>query len=104
MNDLPLFLAKKEVFRWVKTGEKTIDVRKGEAQQGETAIFLSGANKLKFQITKKESGRLTEIVTDENYKSVIPPAKSLEEALGYLRDLYGSDEGVFTAYHLLQLG
>jgi ASC-1-like (ASCH) protein len=95
-------MAKKEVFRWVKTGEKTIDVRRGEPQRGETATFLSGTNKLKFQIVKKESGRLTEVVTCKNYKSVIPSAKSLDEALRYVRDLYGSDEGIFTAYHLIR--
>ncbi len=99
---MPLFLAKKEVFGWVKTGEKTIDVRKGEPQHGETATFLSGPSKLTFRIAKTESGQLTEIVTCHNYKSIIPSAKNLSDALSYFRGLYGSYDGVFTAYHLTQ--
>ncbi len=95
-------MAKKEVFGWIKTGEKTIDVRKGAPLRGKTATFLSGTNKLEFQIVKKESGRLTEVVTCKNYKSVVPSAKNLGEALGYIRGLYGSDDGVFTAYHLMR--
>jgi hypothetical protein len=100
VSAVPLFLAKKEVFGWVKTGEKTIDVRKGEPWSGETATFLSGSSKLKFQIAKKESGRLTEIVTRQNYRLVIPSAKNLDDALSYFQGLYGSCDGVFTAYYL----
>ena len=103
MKVLPLFPAKKEVFAWVKDGRKTIDVRKGKARRGEIAVVQSGTSYLKLKIVKKETGKLTEVIRQDNYKSVIPTARTREDALGYLRAIYGTDEGVFTAYHMAQL-
>ena len=97
---MPLFLAKKEVYAWIKDGRKTIDVRKGTARRGEIAVFLSGANNLRLLIVKKETGKLNEIIRAENFRLVIPSAQNLENALDYLRGIYGSEDGVFTAYHL----
>jgi ASC-1-like (ASCH) protein len=51
-------------------------------------------------IIKRQTGKLSEIVTKDNYRAVIPTANSLEEALKYLRQLYGKTDGVFTAYYL----
>jgi ASC-1-like (ASCH) protein len=101
-NWLPLFMAKKEVFQWLKKGTKTIEIRKGNARNGDTAVFQSGANCLEFLIIRKETGPLTEVIREDNFRSVIPTAKTLEEALSYLRRLYTIYEGVFTAYHLSQ--
>jgi hypothetical protein len=101
---VPLFMAKKEVFAWLKAGTKTIDVRKGRAWSGDVAVFQSGANYLELQILKKETGALTEVITQENFRLVIPTAKQLKDALDYLQGIYGTEEGVFTAYHLGQTG
>ena len=100
---MPLFMAKKEVFAWLKAGTKTIDVRKGRPRHGEVAIFQSGANNLELSIVKKEIGALTEVITQENFRSIIPIAKQLNDAVDYLQAIYGTKEGVFTAYHLTQM-
>ena len=34
-----------------------------------------------------------------NYKNIIPSANTLEEAINYIKKLYGTTEGVFTAYY-----
>ena len=97
-------MAKKEVFAWLKAGTKTIDVRKGRPWSGDVAVFQSGANYLELKILKKETGARTEVITQENFKLVIPTAKQLKDALDYLQGIYGTEEGVFTAYHLGQTG
>jgi ASC-1-like (ASCH) protein len=101
---VPLFMAKKEVFAWLKAGTKTIEVRKGRPWSGAVAIFQSGANYLELPIVKKETGTLREVITQENFKSIVPTAEQLKDALDYLHGIYGTKEGVFTAYHLAQTG
>ncbi len=100
MPNLPLFFAKKEVFKWLAQCQKTIDIRKGNPKPGDIAIFQSGPHTLKLNIKKKESGQLTEILRLDNYKKVIPSAVGLEDAVDYLRRIYGVYDGVFTAYHV----
>lgn len=100
---MPLLYARKEVFNWLKQGKKTIDVRKGNPQRGEIAVFQSGPHTLRLKIVKRESGRLTEILRLDNYKAVIPSAVELGDAVGYLRGIYGVCDGVFTAYYLASL-
>ena len=96
-------MAKKEVFLWLKTGSKTIDVRKGAPSNGDIAKFQCGPYHLELPIVKKETGKLVEVIRQDNYKSVIPTARTREDALHYLRAIYGTDEGVFTAYHVAPL-
>jgi hypothetical protein len=101
---VPLFMAKKEVFAWLRAGTKTIDVRKGNPRSGDLAVFQSGANYLELPIIKKETGKLAEVINSDNYKLVIPTARTLEEALGYLQRIYPFDAGrVFREYHLAKL-
>ena len=97
---MPLFLSKKEVLVWVKNGVKTIEIRKGNPKRGDIAFFSSGPNKLKLHIIKKETGKITDLIRLDNYNSIIPTAKTLEEAIGYIQTLYGTDKGTFTAYYL----
>jgi len=97
---MPLLTAKKEVYAWLKDGKKTIDVRKGRARRGEVAVFQCGPNHLRFPIVKRETGSLTEVVRNDNYKQVIPTAICLEDAILYFHELYGNDGKVFTAYYL----
>ena len=98
---MPLLYAKKEVFEWLKSGQKTIDIRRGLSHQGEFAVFQSGSKTLKMRIVKCEQGRLTELVHEGNFRLVIPTAKTVGEALNYLHELFGDYDGVFTAYHLV---
>lgn len=101
---MPLLYAKKEVFEWLKSGQKTIDVRKGQPHRGEIAVFQSGPYSLRLKIVARESGKLTDVVTSDNYKFVIPTASRLEDAIAYFCGLYGDcDGGVFTAYHVAPL-
>jgi ASC-1-like (ASCH) protein len=100
---LPVFRTKKEAFEWLKTGKKTIDVRKGQPRRGEIAVYLSGRRVLRMKITKKEMGSIEEVVQTNNYRMIIPSAATVEEAVVYLRTLYGGYEGVFTAYHVVSL-
>ena len=66
---------------------------------GDEATFQCGRNILVGRIVKKEHGGLTEVLREDNYKRVIPIANCLEEAIEYVRKLYGTTEGTFTAYH-----
>jgi len=50
-------------------------------------------------IFKREEGSSTHVLKLDNYKNIIPSAQSLEEAITYLKRLYGTTEGVFTAYY-----
>ena len=100
---MPLLIAKKEVFEWIKQGRKTIDIRKGKPVRGEIAVFLSGPCSLRLKIVGRETGKLTDVVRMDNYKSVIPDAKNLGEAIAYLCGIYGDYAGVFTAYHVVPL-
>ena len=97
---MPLLYARKEVFQWVKSGQKTIDVRKGQPQNGDDAVFQCGPYVLRLRIIGKEVGKLADVVRLDNYKRVIPTAESLDEAIAYFYGLYGDCEGVFTAYHV----
>jgi ASC-1-like (ASCH) protein len=97
---MPFFLAKKEVYLWLRDGKKTIDVRKGKPWVGDLAIFQSGPYQLRRSIVKTETGKLTEVITENNYRQVIPPAPTLQAALNYLHEIYGPCEGPFTAYYL----
>jgi hypothetical protein len=36
---MPLFMVKKEVFEWTRTGQKTIELRRGKAKQDNNAVF-----------------------------------------------------------------
>ncbi len=100
---LPLFFAKKEVFQWLSQGQKTIDVRKGNPKPGEIAVFQSGPRILRLKIVKKECGKLADILRLDNFKAVIPSAVVLEDAVGYLKEIYGFDGGAFTAYYVVSL-
>jgi ASC-1-like (ASCH) protein len=95
---LPTFLAKKQVYLWLKEGKKTIDVRKGDAKPGNSAVFICGPYRLEMKVLGTQTGRLEEVIREDNFRQVIPLAASLGDALGYLRGIYGCCDGVFTAY------
>jgi ASC-1-like (ASCH) protein len=91
-------MVKKEVFEWIKTGQKKIELRKGKAKSGEQAVFQCGKRILRGRIVKKDEGSLATLLQSLNFKQIIPTANSIEEATAYINRLYGSTEGMFTAY------
>jgi ASC-1-like (ASCH) protein len=97
---MPLLYTKKEVFQWLKDGTKTIDVRKGLPRDGEFAVFQCGPETLKMRIVAHKSGRLSDIIHDDNFLRVIPSATSVGDAWAFLRGLYPGYDEVFTAYYL----
>ena len=97
---ISLFMVKKEVFEWVRTGQKTIELRRGKAKEGDNAVFQSGRKILRGKIVKKEEGSLTDVLKQDNYKDIIPIAHSLEEAIAYLKNLYGTIDGILLPTHL----
>jgi hypothetical protein len=50
---MPLFIVKKEVFEWMRTGLKTVEIRKGRAKAGERAIFQCRRSVIKRRIIKR---------------------------------------------------
>ena len=56
-----------------------------------------------MKITKRETGRLEEIVRLDNYQLVIPSALILDDALAYIRRLYQDYDGNFSAYYVVML-
>jgi hypothetical protein len=98
--NLPFLLAKREVFLWLKEGKKTIDVRRGNPKPGEIARFQCGPYSTELKVVRSATGPLLELVCEDNFRLVIPSAACLADAFAYLRGIYGSLDGVFTAYYL----
>ena len=94
----PLFMVKKEVFEWIKAGKKTIELRKGKAKSGDQAVFQCGRNILRAKVIRKDEGNLQTLLQSLNFKEIIPTANSIEEATAYIKKLYGTIDGTFTAY------
>ena len=96
---MPSFLTKKQVYDWILTGEKTIELRKGESQKGDCIAFLNGQKKcLKGRILRKREGKLEDVLNVATYRKIIPTAKTLDEAVEFIRQLYQSTDGTFTTY------
>lgn len=91
-------MVKKEVFEWIKTGQKTIELRKGKAKVGDHAVFQCGRNILRGKIVRRDEGKLQVLLQSLNFKQIIPTANSAEEAKAYIKKLYGTTDGTFTAY------
>jgi len=68
---MPLFMVKKEVFEWIRTGQKNIELRRGKAKKGDVAVFQCGKNILRRKIVKREEGKLTDVLRRDNYKNII---------------------------------
>jgi len=91
-------MVKKEAFEWIKTGQKTIELRKGKAKSGDHAVFQCGGNILRGKIVRTHEGSLPTLLQSLNFKQIIPTANSLQEATTYIKKLYGTTDGTFTAY------
>ena len=97
-----MFLAKREVFDWLLSGKKTIDVRKGRQIEGDTVVFLCGPRRLMLRVVDRQMGLLSVVVNEGNFRCVIPSADCLDEAFAYFRGLYGCCDGIFTAYYVVR--
>ncbi|MDH5389864.1 MAG: hypothetical protein OEX10_01760 [Candidatus Bathyarchaeota archaeon] len=65
---MPLFMLKKEVFEWIRTRQKNIELRRGKAKKGDVAVFQCGRNILRRKIIKREESNLTDVLRQDNYK------------------------------------
>jgi ASC-1-like (ASCH) protein len=98
--NLLTLLEKKEVFEWLKSGQKTVDIRRGKPRQGDRVLFVSGPHKLEMRVIARQSGALGDLIRADNFKKIIPSAGSVDEAVAYLRGIYGDVDGMFTAYFI----
>ena len=97
---MPLLLTKREYFDWIRSGTKTIDLRRGLARKGKVAVFMCGRETVRKRIAKAVEGPITGLVNEETYRRIVPDAPSLGGALERIRALYGNVEGTFVAYYL----
>jgi len=88
-------MVKREVFEWIRRGRKTVELRKGVARAGDRAVFQCGRRILRGKIVGKDEGSLSELLL--SFKDILPEARSVEEE-AYIKKLYGTVDGVFTAY------
>jgi ASC-1-like (ASCH) protein len=96
---MPSFRTKKQVFEWIKTGEKSIELRRGKSQNGNSIAFLNGQGQfVKGRILRKREGKLEEVLNAATYRRIVPAAKSLDEAVAFIKQIYHSTDGTFTAY------
>lgn len=99
MKKLPGFLTKNEVYEWIRSGKKTIELRRGKARRGEYIAFLNGRNEsLKARILRRQEGNIEDLLNAATYTRIVPTARNLDEALEFVKKLYLSTEGKFTAY------
>ncbi len=95
----PAFLTKKEVYEWIRTRRKTIELRRGKSQNGEKISFLNGRNEsVKGRILRRQEGRLEDVLNAATYKKIIPTANNLDEAKAFVKQIYPSLEGTFATY------
>ena len=96
---MPTFLTKKEVYEWIRTKKKTIELRRGKSQNGENITFLNGRNEsVKGRILRKQEGTLEDVLNAATYKKIIPTANNLNEAKAFIKQIYPQTDGTFTAY------
>jgi ASC-1-like (ASCH) protein len=95
----PAFLTKKEIYEWIRTRKKTIELRRGTPQNGEKIAFLNSKNEsVKGRILRKQEGTLEDVLNATTYKKIIPTANNLDEAKAFIKQIYPSTQGTFTTY------
>jgi ASC-1-like (ASCH) protein len=96
---MPAFLTKKQVFEWIRTGEKTIELRSGKCLNGDKIAFLNGQRQcVKGRILRKREGRFEDVLNADTFRKIVPTAKSLDEARAFVKQIYPLVNGTFTAY------
>jgi len=95
----PTFLTKKEIYEWIRTRRKTIELRRGKSQNGEKIAFLNGRKEsVKGKILRKQEGTFEEVLNATTYRKIIPTANSLDEAKAFIKQIYPQTDGTFTTY------
>jgi hypothetical protein len=70
---MPAFLTKKEVYEWIRSGEKTIELRSGKSMNGDSITFLNGRRQtVKARILRRQEGKLEELLTAATYRKIVP--------------------------------
>ena len=46
-------MVKKEVFEWIRTGHKNVELRRGKAKKGDVSVFQCGRNILRRKIVER---------------------------------------------------
>lgn len=96
---MPMFRVKKEVYEWIKNGDKTIELRRGTSRKGDAVTILNGKGKfMKGRILRKQEGKIDDLLNMATYKRIVPTAKNIDEALTFIRQIYPSLDGTFTTY------
>jgi len=96
---MPVFRTKKQVYQWIKRGEKTIELRSGKSLNGDNITFLSGRGQtIKARILRRQEGKLEDLLNAATFRKIVPSAKSLDEALTFVREIYPLADGMFTTY------
>ena len=96
---MPAFLTKRQVFEWIRSGEKTIELRSGKSLDGENITFISGRGQtVKARILRKQEGKLEDLLNLATFRKIVPTAKSLDEALAFVRAIYPLSNATFTTY------
>ena len=86
---------KKEVYEWIRTRKKTIELRRGTPQNGEKIAFLNGRNEsVKGRILRKQEGTLEDVLNAATFKKIIPTANNLDEAKAFIRQIYPQQTGL----------
>ncbi len=86
---MPAFLTKKQVFEWIRSGEKTIELRSGKCLNGDKIAFLNGQRQcVKGKILRKQEGKLEDVLNADTFKQIVPTAKSLDEARAFVKEIY----------------
>jgi len=84
-------MVKKEVFEWIITGKKTIELRRGKAKAGEQAVFQCGRKILRGKIVRTDEGNLLTLLQKIDFKQIIPTAHNVEEAKAYVKKAIRND-------------
>jgi ASC-1-like (ASCH) protein len=96
---MPAFLTKKQVFEWIKAGEKTIELRSGKCLNGNKIAFLNGQRQcVTGRILRKREGKLEDVLNADTFRKIVPTAKSLEEAVVFVKQIYPLSGDTFTTY------
>jgi ASC-1-like (ASCH) protein len=95
-------MVKKEIFEWVRSGRKIVELRKGKAMSGDQAVFQCGrGNILRGNILKRHEDSLQAILQKIDFRKLRPTANSVEDVIDSIKKLYGTTDGTFTAYEFI---
>jgi ASC-1-like (ASCH) protein len=96
---MPTFLTKKRVYEWIRSGEKTIELRSGKPVNGDNITFLNGRRQtVRARVLRKQEGKLEDVLNAVTYRKIVPTAKSLDEAFAFVKEIYPLANGTFTTY------